>query len=346
MGFSNSRNRLSRLVGLFAFLSILALSLTAGTGSVSAQNLKLDPEKVRGPDACAECHERTLKVWKKSKHAKSFKTFPRSKDAKKIAKAMGIRRLKSKSVCLECHFTSARVKKKVKPIAGITCESCHGAGEDYIKVHGDFGGKGVTMENEPAAHRKKRYEDSEAAGMIRPVHIYDVANNCFSCHMVPNEKLVNVGGHSVGDKFELVTWSQGEVRHTVWYSKENEEASANRKRQLYVVGKMLALEHALRGMSSATAEGKYATAMKALATEALQTLEKIAGGVKSANLGSIIAVAKSADLKPGNAAALTAAADKIKDAGRKFAANQDGSGLASVDSMIGGSDKYLGKVAN
>lgn len=344
MKFSTVNPGLSRLAGLFAFLSIFSVSLMAGTGPLSAQELKLDPEKVRGPDACAECHERTVKTWKKSKHSTSFKTFPRSKDAKKIAKAMGVRRLKSKSVCLECHFTSARVKKKVKPIAGITCESCHGAGRDYIKVHGDYGGKGVTMQNEPAAHKKKRYEDSEAAGMIRPLFIYDIANNCFGCHTVPNEKLVNVGGHPAGSKFDLVAWSQGEVRHNVWYSKANEEASTNRKRQLYVVGKMLDLEHALRGMGKATMEGKYAAAMKARAADALQTLEKIAGGVTSAELGTIIAAAKSADMKPGNASGLTGAADKIKTAGRKFAATQDGSGLASVDSMIPGSDKYMGKV--
>ena len=345
MDFSNTNFRAGRLAGLFAILSIFALSLMAGGGSISAQELKLDPVKVTGPDSCAECHERTLKVWKKSKHATSFKIFPRSKNAKKIAKAMGVRRLKSKSVCLECHFTSAKVKKKVKPIAGITCESCHGAGRDYIKVHSDYGGKGVNMDNEPAAHKTKRYEDSEAAGMIRPLYIYDVANNCFGCHTVPNEKLVNVGGHPAGSKFDLVAWSQGEVRHNVWYSKANEEASANRKRQLYVVGKVLDLEHALRGLGKASAAGKYADAMKARAQGALQSLEKIAGGVKSAELASIITAAKSSGMKLGDAGGLNGAADKIKAAGRKFASSQDGSGLASVDSMIPGSDKYMGKAA-
>ena len=67
--------------------------------------------------------------------------------------------------------------------------------------------------------------------------------------------------------------------------------------------------------------------------------------MNSAELGSIIAAAKSADMKPGNVGGLNGAADKIKDAGRRFAAAQDGSGLASVDSMIPGSDKYMGKVA-
>jgi hypothetical protein len=67
--------------------------------------------------------------------------------------------------------------------------------------------------------------------------------------------------------------------------------------------------------------------------------------VKSAELGSIIAAANSSGMKLGDAAGLNGAADTIKAAGRKFAATQDGSGLASVDSMIPGADKYIGKAA-
>ena len=32
---------------------------------------------------------------------------------------------------------------------------------------------------------------------------------------VPEERLVNVGGHTAGSAFELVSWSQGEVRHNL-----------------------------------------------------------------------------------------------------------------------------------
>ena len=195
MNFFHIFVRQRSLLALPAFVAV-SLFLFSVSGAVSAQELKLDPKKVTGPDACGECHKNTITAWKSSKHSTTFKKLPRSKDAKKIAKAMGLRRIKAASDCLSCHFTSGVPKKKVKPIAGITCESCHGAGADYIKTHSDYGGKGVTKENETPEHKKERYAKSIAAGLIRPSKLYEVANNCYGCHTVPNEKLVNVGGHA------------------------------------------------------------------------------------------------------------------------------------------------------
>lgn len=332
-------------------LAVIVLSVTH-SGFAAEVELRLDPMKVKGPDECAECHKTSVAVWKASNHATTFKTLPRSADAKKIAKAMGIRRIKSKSVCLTCHFTSAlskKKKKKVKPIAGITCESCHGAGAGWIDVHSDFGVKGKSMDEaaklETPEHKAERYKKSEAGGMIRPVHLYAVANNCYECHTVPDEKLVNVGGHTPGSDFELVSWSQGEVRHNVWYSKTNKEASAERKRMMYVVGKALDLEHALRGLAKATADGKFATAMANRAKAALGALTKISSATGLAEVKTIVATAGAAQLKPNNAAELGKMAEKISTQARGLAEKYDGSGLAGIDAMIPGPEKYKGKVA-
>ncbi len=331
---------------LLAFAAVAtSVFLLGAPATVSAQELKLDPQKVNGPDACGECHKSTVTAWKASKHSTTFKNLPRSKDAKKIAKAMGLRRIKAESDCLSCHFTSGVAKGKVKPIAGITCESCHGAGADWIKMHSDYGGKGAKKETETPEHKKERYSKSEAAGMIRPSRLYQVANNCFGCHTVPNEKLVNVGGHAAGSAFDLVAWSQGEVRHNVWYSKPNDEASAARKRMMYIVGKSLDLEHALRGVAKATEKAKYAISMAKRAKNARLALEKVAESVKAPELAAMIAAAKAAKLKLNNAAELNAAADKVGESARKFAAGYDGGDFGSIDSLIPGADKYKGKVA-
>ena len=343
MNFFHIFVRQRSLLVLPAFVAV-SLFLFSVSGAISAQELKLDPKKVTGPDACGECHKNTITAWKSSKHSTTFKKLPRSKDAKKIAKAMGLRRIKAASDCLSCHFTSGIPKKKVKPIAGITCESCHGAGADYIKTHSDYGGKGVTKENETPEHKKERYAKSMAAGLIRPSKLYEVANNCYGCHTVPNEKLVNVGGHAAGSAFELVSWSQGEVRHNVWYSKSNDEASAARKRMMYIVGKSLDLEHALRGVGKATAKAAYADSMEKRANGARSALEKVAESVKAPELAAIIAAAKGAKLKLNNAAELNAAAGKVGEAARKFADNYDGGDFGSIDSLIPGSDKFKDKV--
>ncbi len=74
---------------------------------------------------------------------------------------------------------------------------------------------------------------------------------------------MNKGGHKPGSSFDLVSWSQGEVRHNTWYSqgKENVAADAARKRMLYLVGLGVELETGLRAIGKATARKTYAFEM-------------------------------------------------------------------------------------
>ena len=143
----------------------------------------------------------------------------------------------------------------------------------------------------------------------------------------------------------MVSWSQGEVRHNVWYSKDNTEASGNRKRAMYVIGKALDLEHSLRGLAKATAAGVYADAMIKRVNAAKADVGKIVAVAKTPEIAAIAAAAGSAELKVNNAAQLNGAADKISAAAMKLSASQDGSGLAGVDSMIPAAGSYKGKAA-
>ncbi|NKB76212.1 MAG: hypothetical protein GKR96_03995 [Gammaproteobacteria bacterium] len=309
-----------------------------------ADDYRLNPSKVKGPDACGECHEDSVSAWKLSHHATSFKSMPRSEGAREIADKMGIKRIKSESDCLTCHFTASDSEGSAKPIAGISCESCHGAGVDWIDVHSDFGGKDVKAEDEDPAHKVKRYADSEAAGMIRPSNTYEVAENCFGCHTVPNENLVNTGGHVAGSNFELVRWTQGEVRHNIWYTEDNNEASVERRRMLYVVGKLLDLEYALRGVSKATVKAEYALSMAKRAKKATAFVKKISTLIDAAELAEVLGIVGTVKLKLNNEAALLEAADSISAVSSSFASNYDGSTFAGVDELLATPDKYKGDV--
>lgn len=326
------------------YYTTLLIAAFLANESVFAAEYRLDPSKVKGPDACGECHKETVKSWNESHHSSTFKDMPRSEEARTIADKMGIKRIKSESDCLTCHFTLAEQETVVKPIAGISCESCHGAGTDWIDVHSDFGGKDAKAENESAAHKVQRYADSEAAGMIRPSNLYELAANCYGCHTVPNEKLVNVGGHTAGSKFELVRWSQGEVRHNVWYSDDNTEASIERKRMLYIIGKMLDFEYALRGVAKATQGAEYAKAMAKRAKRALAFLNKIDETVDNSALSGIVAIGATAKLKLNNEAALLKAAGEVSELARQFGSQADGGDLAGVDALLPTPDKYKGSV--
>ena len=330
------------------FLRLLALAFAGFiflvTSAPYAQEFRRDPALVTGPDVCGDCHKKSVEAWQQSHHFSTFKDMPRTAEAKAISKKMGLKRVKAGSDCLTCHFTSAMVDGKAKPIAGISCESCHGAGKEWTDIHSDFGGKDVKAANEDAAHKKKRYEASVAAGMIRPVNLYDVAQNCYSCHSIPNEKLVNVGGHPLGSKIELVRWSQGEVRHTLWYTKDNTEAPVERRRMFYIVGKALDLEAGLRGLATATTKGPYAISMAKRSKAAALHMKKIAGVVPVAEIKEIAAAGASAKLKLNNADQLNAVADKVATATRALASNYDGSEFAAIDSVLPTADKYKGKV--
>ena len=152
-----------------------------------------DPAKIVGPNACAECHKQEAEAWKGTHHFKTFREMPRNTEANEIAEKMGVRRIKSESLCLNCHFTVQQKDNKEEPIAGISCESCHSAGQDWIKVHSGFSGK--TEQTETKAEEEARWKLADSKGMIRPRSLYQLAKNCYGCHVVPQEDLVNKGGH-------------------------------------------------------------------------------------------------------------------------------------------------------
>lgn len=327
------------LVAGSAFLFVFGMSASPADAGPN-----LDPEKVMGPDACAECHKDTHALWQETHHFKTFRSMPRSDEASAIADKMGIKRVKKESVCLTCHFTTRMKGDKEKPIAGISCESCHGAAKDWIKTHADYGGASVNRESEAPDHRMERIAASEAAGMIRPERLYALAENCFQCHTVPLEELVNVGGHPAGSNFELVSWSQGEVRHNVWFSggQGNPEASAERKRMMYVVGRALDLEYALRGVAISTENATYAKTMAKRAALAKNHLAKVIELVSIPEVEEMLTAADGVELKLNNEAALLEAADRVASATQAFVMSADGGALAAIDGLIPSPDQYKG----
>lgn len=302
-----------------------------------------DAAKIVGPNACAECHKEEAKAWKGTHHFKTFREMPRKPEGAKIGHKMGVRRIRSGALCLNCHFTVQQKDNREKIVAGISCESCHGAGKDWIKVHSEFSGKTVLFETK--AEAKARWKLSESKGMIRPRSFYLLAKNCYGCHVVPQEDLVNKGGHKAGSAFELVSWSQGEVRHNTWHSmgRENVPASAARKRMLYLVGLGVELETALRAIAKATVRKTYAFTMAKRADRARKQLAvaaKAAPGVPE--IAEIVKLSHSAGLKLNNKRRLTIAADGISKQLTLITKQYDGTTMTGLDSLIPGPDKYKG----
>ena len=183
--------------------------------------------------------------------------------------------------------------------------------------------------------------------MIRKDDVYGVAKNCYSCHVVPNEELVNVGGHPAGSPFELVSWSQGQVRHNVWYNDGKAKyviASTKRRRIMYLIGLTVELETALRAIAVATKFKDYAIRMAHRADKARKAMLAAAKRLPNIpELGSIVEHAHAAGLKLNNKKALMDAADKVAATGKALAASYDGAKLAALDPLIPGKSKYVGE---
>jgi hypothetical protein len=337
------KNKIATRAISSAVLLAAALLVYTSPNASAAPN----PEKVVGPNECGECHRNEVQSWKHTHHYKTFRTMPRTKEAKQISKKMGIRRIRNDSDCLACHYTSKQKSGRAKPIAGISCESCHGPAKNWLNAHSNFGGNNVKRENETPQHKNERLAKVDAAGMIRPGDIYKLAANCYQCHTVPHEKLVNVGGHSHGSDFELVSWSQGEVLHNYLRSpsgKENVESDARRKRLMYVIGNAVDLEYSLRGVAKATIKASYAVKMARRAQAAIHKLEKIQATRATPEVAAMIKAGDDARLRLNNEKELTAAADKVAKLAKKFQQRYNGSELAPLDALI--PTKYKGVIAH
>jgi len=95
-----------------------------------------------GATKCAVCHKKPEQgaqypKWLESKHAKAYATLA-TPEAKALGTKAGVEDPQKDAKCLKCHVTgyaaaAALHGPKYDPTEGVGCESCHGAGGDYIK---------------------------------------------------------------------------------------------------------------------------------------------------------------------------------------------------------------------
>lgn len=336
-------------------LVFLAFTLTFFSGTsfaygwlTEAQELEraskiIGPEKEEGN--CAKCHSVETDAWKQTKHYSTFKEAHRSDEANEILAAMGEKSMKRATECRQCHYTSTIKKEKLRASYGVTCESCHGPAKEWLSIHVKQGGDpdgadlkwGEAKLETPEQHAARLGKSNEL-GMISSDMIYGIAKNCFGCHTVPNEKVVNVGGHPAGSEdFDLVAWSQGELLHNFATAEgtdksgQNLPATIEKRRRLFITGKLVDLETTLINISQTQDQnGKYYAAM-------VERAAKV-----SAEIKNIVKVASLNDLAPvvnGLPGAFTAdnagdLASKLATATKAFLSVHDGSDLSALDALL------------
>jgi len=141
-----------------------------------AKKEEVKENKYLGDKQCIACHkdlDDSVKMWEASKHAKAYETLA-TDAAKKFSSDP-----QKDPACLQCHVTGFGKEggfavdlkdDKKETVAGVTCESCHGAGQKYLAIFAK-------------AKAKKEAPDKKelaAAGLITPDE-----KKCLECH---NEK--------------------------------------------------------------------------------------------------------------------------------------------------------------
>jgi hypothetical protein len=163
-----------------------------------------------GPGKCTDCHDhKDEKEWsekrdgdgKGKQHLNALNQLSDAK-AETYAKAAGIADIYDvKSSCVRCHATVVRGSADF----GVSCESCHGAGKDYLKPH----------------QEKGAYQASIPLGMNDTIKKPEAwLKICVSCHVLgddPADAALIKAGHSSGADFDFGVKFQPVASH--WTSK-------------------------------------------------------------------------------------------------------------------------------
>ncbi len=303
-------------------------------GVETAGMINRDPGQIAGPDACAECHENEHRVWMESAHEADAKVLSRDPEAKRIAKVLGVRRIKTDAKCAGCHFTSKENESgKLRSIAGVSCESCHSASASWIDPHAQFGADAESAEDESAQHRADRLSYCDSMGMVRPDRLYELASACYSCHAITDQELIHTAGHPAGTEFEFASWSQGDLRHnfTRAGADANPVSAISRQRVMFLVGAAVRLESACRAVAIGAPAETISGAIdhlrrvdQAVTIDAVSSLIEIGEGVASG----------------GDAAG---AVERIRAIGVRIAAERVGEGLDQIDALIPGAYSSEGR---
>lgn len=294
MSYQSGHKRPSRFwFGKLATLVIIIVSFVLVSGSLQSRPQSADEStkevtatdgqksvskdesphtaKMLGAKSCRWCHPAEMRTWIETTHYQTHKTIADTPRVREILEALGIGRDQLNQWCYKCHAPQQAIGRSSHRIfPGVTCETCHGpAGgpKGWLDRHAkyEFGKK---REEESEDHFRERTSFCDQAGMIRSVQLYEIAESCFRCHLVSNERLVNAGHKPITQEFELLAQTTGKIRHnhhvdqtqnavapTLWTSQQKSAqggdtvaATKHRHRILFLIGKVIHLKFALNNL--------------------------------------------------------------------------------------------------
>jgi hypothetical protein len=190
------------------FIAFLAIAIV----SVSAKEPTQTPEagvKFVGAVGCrsSSCHggageKRSQYItWsQKDFHTRAYAILLDARSAR-IGEAVGVSQPQSSARCTVCHspfqsVAQTRLTSTAHPDEGVSCESCHGAAEPWLRGH---------------TRTDWSYATRVSAGMHDLRNLYVRANACVACHQNVDADILKAGHPEL--VFELDSQSVNEPKH-------------------------------------------------------------------------------------------------------------------------------------
>ncbi len=250
---------MKRLLSRPARATLLLATLLAAASPQAAE----PPVRFAGSPSCATslCHggagelRRQNSIWQQQDiHSRTYNTLVNARSAQ-IAAALKIPEATTSSRCTACHAPfndvpkSAFLAEITKPTEGVSCESCHGPAEPWIRSHtrSDF------------SHR-----DRVLAGLRDLKHLYVRANSCVACHQTVEPALLAAGHPEL--IFELDGQAVSQPKH--WREKGDWHGP-----QAWLVGQAVALREMSAQINREKTPGEKLTAPWAGTLWLLQKLD-------------------------------------------------------------------------
>ncbi|HEX5031031.1 MAG TPA: cytochrome c family protein [Candidatus Eisenbacteria bacterium] len=149
------------------FLIWAGMLVIGSYGIASAEEAAKPAPIFVGVKKCKTCHNSEkggaqYTKWTESKHSKAFEVLA-SEKALAIAKEKGIADPQKADECLQCHVTghgepAEHFGAGYLATDGVGCESCHGAGSNYIKMKTMQGLRDGTIKPEDVGFRMPNKE--------------------------------------------------------------------------------------------------------------------------------------------------------------------------------------------
>ncbi len=324
----------------------------------------VDRSNFMGARACMDCHRSEYVSWLNTQHYRNTK---KDRFDSPVAKAHK-EQAGNFDQCYTCHSISPDQGFGRRLIeTGTSCESCHGASgspDGWLNRHAVYGPNVTRLKHESPQHYADRIAICDSSGMVRPGRPYEVAKNCFSCHIIGDPALVGEDvKHPVSfDSFSLIPYMLGEVRHNFHLNQRrnadtptletmrHSQSLQQRKRVYFIVEQLAKMEVALNYLvklpDDDALEEDFADELLGIFEDSAGELEDFVEVLAEPEDEDIEALSEETlaplqavidefeafdDLDEPTRAAAASSAKKIAASAAQFLAQHDGSQLSALD---------------